>query len=76
MVLLLNMQIFKSECPDAKIHIYDRYGKFIKEIVPNTDGWDGTYNGTDLPSTDYWFTIDYIYEGNQKQFKRNFSLKR
>ncbi|MCX7551981.1 T9SS type B sorting domain-containing protein, partial [Xanthomarina sp. F2636L] len=43
-------------------------------------GWDGTYNGELLPSSDYWFTIDYRElgesEGAQKQFKAHFSLKR
>jgi len=71
-----NIVDLKTTQPDAKIHIYDRYGKLIKEIAPNTNGWDGTYNGTELPSTDYWFTIDYIYEGNPKQFKANFSMKK
>ncbi|WP_290840672.1 choice-of-anchor L domain-containing protein, partial [Flavobacterium sp.] len=42
----------------TKIYIFDRYGKLIKQIAPNKegqDGWDGTYNGHPMPSTDYWF---------------------
>ncbi|MFL0352119.1 T9SS type B sorting domain-containing protein [Xanthomarina sp. GH4-25] len=65
---------------DAKIFIYDRYGKLLKQLSPNGPGWDGTYNGELLPSSDYWFTIDYRElgesEGAQKQFKAHFSLKR
>ncbi|MDN3494292.1 T9SS type B sorting domain-containing protein, partial [Winogradskyella bathintestinalis] len=30
---------------DAKIYIFDRYGKLLKQISPGGTGWDGTYNG-------------------------------
>ncbi|MEM0544085.1 T9SS type B sorting domain-containing protein, partial [Flavobacterium sp. j3] len=39
-------------------------------------GWDGTYNGQLLPSTDYWFTVDYLEQNAVKQFKAHFALKR
>jgi gliding motility-associated-like protein len=29
-----------------------------------------------MPSTDYWFTIDYKENDQQKQFKAHFALKR
>ena len=61
---------------NAKIYIFDRYGKLIKQIDPLGDGWDGKYNGQDIPSTDYWFNIDYVENNQQKQFKAHFSLKR
>ncbi|MFV0572781.1 MAG: T9SS type B sorting domain-containing protein [Xanthomarina gelatinilytica] len=74
-------QIFGIENQlDAKIFIYDRYGKLLKQLSPTGPGWDGTYNGELMPSSDYWFTIDYRElgesEGGQKQFKAHFSLKR
>ena len=64
--------------PDAKLFIFDRNGKLIKQIIPtpNSEGWDGTYNNALLPSTDYWFTLDYTENGAAKQFKAHFSLKR
>jgi len=62
--------------PNAEIHIYDRYGKLIKQIVPAGTGWDGTYNGQLLPSTDYWFTVKYLENGVEKLFKAHFSMKR
>ncbi|MEM0544058.1 T9SS type B sorting domain-containing protein, partial [Flavobacterium sp. j3] len=46
--------------PNAKIYIFDRYGKLLKQISSTGQGWDGTYNGQLLPSTDYWFTVDYL----------------
>jgi len=64
--------------PDAKLFIFDRNGKLIKQIIPtpSSEGWDGTYNNALLPSTDYWFTLDYTENGAAKQFKAHFSLKR
>ncbi|WP_276978846.1 T9SS type B sorting domain-containing protein [Flavobacterium filum] len=62
--------------PNAKIYIFDRYGKFIKQISPAGNGWNGTYNGEQLPSTDYWFSVEYQENGQNKVFKAHFSLKR
>ena len=63
---------------NAKLYIFDRYGKLIKQISATdaSDGWDGTYNGEQLPSTDYWFSLDYTENGAAKQFKAHFSMKR
>jgi gliding motility-associated-like protein len=64
--------------PDAKIYIFDRYGKLLKQLSgsENTDGWNGTLNGQPLPASDYWFTIDYVENNQNKVFKSHFSLKR
>jgi len=56
--------------------IYDRFGKFIKNINSDTDNWDGTLNQNLLPSDDYWFTVTYFEKGSTKDFKGHFSLKR
>jgi gliding motility-associated-like protein len=61
---------------NAKIYIFDRYGKLMNQMDPLGEGWNGKYNGEDLPSTDYWFTIDYKEKDQQKLFKAHFSLKR
>jgi gliding motility-associated-like protein len=67
-----------SHQPDAVISIFDRYGKFLKQMSPASSGWNGMYNGENLPSTDYWFTVEYLPQnGTTKQiFKSHFSLKR
>jgi gliding motility-associated-like protein len=64
--------------PNAKIYIFDRYGKLLKQITPMSNGWNGTYNGNRLPTSDYWFTVEYDEpsNGTRKQFKAHFSLKR
>ena len=53
--------------------IYDRYGKLIFEIKPNTVGWDGTFKGRKVISTDYWFTTTM---NDGKIIKGHFTLKR
>jgi gliding motility-associated-like protein len=58
------------------IYIYDRYGKFLSQIKPNGQGWDGSFSGRALPSDDYWFTINYEEEGETKEFKSHFAMKR
>ena len=55
------------------IYIFDRYGKLITEILPLSKGWDGTYNGKNSPSSDYWYVVN-LEDG--RTFKGHFSLKR
>jgi len=64
--------------PDAVIYIFDRFGKLLKQLSPTGIGWDGTFNGVNLPSSDYWFSIEYHepIDGTRKQFKSHFTLKR
>ena len=62
--------------PNAKIYIFDRYGKLLKQISSTGQGWDGTYNGHLMPSDDYWFSVDYIEQAAAKQFKSHFAMKR
>jgi gliding motility-associated-like protein len=61
---------------NSLIYIFDRYGKLIKQIFPNGEGWDGRYNNNEMPSTDYWFSVIYEIEGIKREFKAHFSLKR
>lgn len=60
------------------VHIFDRYGKLLKEINPNGKGWDGTFNGREMPADDYWFLIKFedIDTGGQQEFKGHFTLRR
>ncbi|MFD2908083.1 choice-of-anchor L domain-containing protein [Flavobacterium ardleyense] len=63
----------KRNLENSKIKIFDRYGKFVYQIIPESAGWDGNLNGVQLPSTDYWFVMD-LKDG--KTVKGHFSLKR
>lgn len=55
------------------IYIFDRYGKLIKQISPLTQGWDGNFNGQQIPASDYWYSIQ-MEDG--RVVKGHFSLKR
>ncbi|OIQ21156.1 MAG: hypothetical protein BM557_05235 [Flavobacterium sp. MedPE-SWcel] len=48
---------FSSFEPDLFVIIFDRYGKIITGFDSQSQGWDGTYDGNVLPSTDYWFSV-------------------
>jgi gliding motility-associated-like protein len=58
--------------PNLEIKIFDRYGKFLKQLA-NASSWDGTFNNQILPAEDYWFVIK---RQNGKEYKGHFSLKR
>ncbi|WP_248723859.1 T9SS type B sorting domain-containing protein [Seonamhaeicola sp. ML3] len=61
----------------STIRIYDRYGKFLKQINPGEAGWDGTFNGQTLAASDYWFVVNLVdASGNSRTFKGHFSLVR
>lgn len=62
-----------SKFPNSKISIFDKYGKLLKQLSVNSVGWDGTFNGQKMRSTDYWFKIDFE---NGKVFSGHFTLKR
>ncbi|WP_157632534.1 T9SS type B sorting domain-containing protein, partial [Cochleicola gelatinilyticus] len=46
------------------------------QISPTGSGWDGTFNGNPMPSSDYWFQIEYTEQEVQKEFRGHFTLKR
>ncbi|MGC6525881.1 MAG: T9SS type B sorting domain-containing protein, partial [Flavobacteriaceae bacterium] len=58
---------------ESEIYIFDRYGKLLKQLLYNSLGWDGTYNGNPMPTSDYWF---YIKLGDNRIFRGHFTLKR
>lgn len=52
--------------------IYDRFGKLIYEGEGTDNGWDGMYNGHNLPSTDYWYVVNV--PEIDRQFQGHFTL--
>lgn len=57
----------------SNILIYNRYGNLLAQISPNSLGWDGTYNGADLPASNYWYQA--FFE-NEEIVSGYFMLKR
>jgi gliding motility-associated-like protein len=62
--------------PGTKLYIFDRYGKLIKQLNADGIGWDGTFNGQPMPSSDYWFRIEYSFDGKQREASGHFAMKR
>jgi gliding motility-associated-like protein len=58
---------------NSTIYIFDRYGKLLKQLIPTSQGWDGTIAGQPLSSDDYWYTLQ-LEDG--REVKGHFSLKR
>ncbi|MCB9202261.1 MAG: T9SS type B sorting domain-containing protein [Flavobacteriales bacterium] len=60
---MTDLDVFEGK--NAKMIIYDRYGKIIHTQESNTKlTWDGTYNGQAVPSTSYWYEI-YLPDGRK-----------
>jgi gliding motility-associated-like protein len=62
-----------DQLPECTIFIFDRYGKLLKQMNQNNNGWTGVFNGQQLPSDDYWFNLIF---SDGKTIKGHFSLKR
>ena len=68
-------QIRNIESVPAYVYIYDRFDRKVAEYTPGSfTGWDGTYNGHQLPSADYWYVIREAATG--KTLKGHFTLHR
>ncbi|MBJ6369721.1 T9SS type B sorting domain-containing protein [Snuella sedimenti] len=65
-----------EELPGTVIYIYDRYGKLLKTLPHTSVGWDGTFNGQNMPADDYWFFAKVKKDGEAFDLKGHFALKR
>ncbi|OYX28088.1 MAG: hypothetical protein B7Z06_02620 [Flavobacteriales bacterium 32-35-8] len=68
-----NWQVYDNSNAINTINIYNRYGKLLKSLVPNSEGWNGTFNGRLLESNDYWYVITL---NTGSVLKGHFTLKR
>lgn len=58
---------------NTQISIFDRYGQLVSVISGDEQGWDGNFNNSPLPATDYWFNATL---GDGRIVKGHFALKR
>lgn len=58
---------------NSEIRIFNRYGKLLSAGSGAGFSWDGTFQGTDLPTEDYWYFISI--EGFEP-LRGHFTLKR
>ncbi|MBG7611648.1 T9SS type B sorting domain-containing protein [Polaribacter sp. BAL334] len=71
-----NIECLKNQT-EARITIFNRYGKMVAIINPSLFGWDGKFNNKLMPSNDYWFQAEYLgNDGKPKLFTSHFSLIR
>ncbi len=74
-----NQEGFGPGCADQyenlELDIFDRYGRKIATIDINTT-WDGTYNGKELPTGDYWYIVKLNDEKDDREFVGHFTLYR
>ena len=61
--------------PDLTVKIYDRYGRVVA-VLSNVEGWDGTYEGNELPTGDYWYVVQFNEKEYQREFLGHFTLYR
>lgn len=59
---------------NIEVKIYDRYGRVVA-ILKDVKGWDGTYEGSPLPTGDYWYVVN-ANDRDQQQFVGHFTLYR
>jgi len=62
-----------NEIKISYIHVFDRYGILLAQIMPSSKGWDGTFNGQPLPASSYWFKAR---DNLNNEIRGFFALKR
>ncbi|MBC8643516.1 T9SS type B sorting domain-containing protein [Flavobacterium lindanitolerans] len=55
--------------------IFDRYGRKLATLRQG-QSWDGKYNGTEMPSGDYWYIIKLGNPNDNREFVGNFTIYR
>ncbi|WP_225034865.1 T9SS type B sorting domain-containing protein [Winogradskyella sp. SM1960] len=58
---------------NSKVYIFDKFGKLLIKLNPLSSGWDGTFNGEKMPTSDYWFKVT-LQDG--RTYTNHFTLKR
>ncbi len=61
--------------PNLTFDIFDRYGRKIATLRVG-EYWDGTYNGTELPTGDYWYVVKPNSSALNREYVGHFTLYR
>ncbi len=65
---------FMATHPDARIWIYDRFGRLMTSYLYGDGGWDGTTNGKAAGEDTYWYVIKL--DNNSRPMKGSLTIKR
>ncbi|WP_299325127.1 T9SS type B sorting domain-containing protein [uncultured Maribacter sp.] len=57
----------------VEVRIYDRYGRVVA-VLDEVSGWDGTYEGKEVPTGDYWYVVNA--NGDELKYVGHFTLYR
>ena len=60
--------------PNIDVIIYDRYGRVVARL-DQVKKWDGEYDGSPLPTGDYWYVVN-ANDNEKQQFVGHFTLYR
>ena len=60
--------------PNIDVIIYDRYGRVVATL-DQVRKWDGNYEGSPLPTGDYWYVVN-ANDNEKQQFVGHFTLYR
>jgi len=64
-----------TQYQNLTVDIFDRYGRKIAELR-GQNRWDGTYEGNELPSGDYWYVVKLNDVNDDRNFVGHFTLYR
>ncbi|MBO6606391.1 T9SS type B sorting domain-containing protein [Psychroserpens sp.] len=64
-----------EDYPNLTFDIFDRYGRKVAEYRVG-EYWDGRYNGTELPTGDYWYVVRPNSTALNKEYVGHFTLYR
>ncbi|WP_136480940.1 T9SS type B sorting domain-containing protein [Cognatitamlana onchidii] len=64
-----------TQYEELTFDIFDRYGRKVASLDVNQK-WDGTYNGAQLPTGDYWYVVKLNDPKDDRDFVGHFTLYR
>ncbi|GAA3628417.1 T9SS type B sorting domain-containing protein [Flavivirga jejuensis] len=64
-----------SQYEDLTFDVFDRYGRAIATLRVG-EKWDGSYNGSQLPSGDYWYILKLNDPKDDREIVGHFTLYR
>ncbi|WP_047419842.1 T9SS type B sorting domain-containing protein [Cellulophaga sp. Hel_I_12] len=60
--------------PFIEVKIYDRYGRVVA-VLDQIRAWDGTYEGNEVPTGDYWYVVN-ANDKDKQRYVGHFTLYR
>lgn len=65
-----------ADASSYELEVYNRWGEQIFHSVDKTEGWNGKFNGTDVPAGVYAYRYNIIMNGKTYKSKGNVTLVR